>query len=143
LADDEEFRLQNDRLSEVDRLTLENQILQACVKRFAAMQSENPYVARMVKNCRESLRQFARRRRAFRPYSEIEQLSTRVVKQAERAGIQSPVVCLQRFSRVDWDAWVDEYEGLVGETNGNSPNDALAKLLEKTKAFAERRHDDG
>ncbi len=44
--------LSNEKLSDVDRFTLENDALRACVQQFARWRDENPSVMRAIEKCR-------------------------------------------------------------------------------------------
>lgn len=132
--------VENPRLSDVDRLTLEVEALRKCVQGFASLRGSDPRVIKLVETCRQTLSIVARRRKAVRHRDELEQACFFVIDHASRAKIENPSIILQRYSPNDWEAWIDEFddEAIIGVGEGASPILATRDLLVKVKNYERR-----
>jgi hypothetical protein len=141
-VDDLLLTLKNDKLSEIDRLTLENDALRACVQKMAGWRSTNPKVEASVLKCREVLKVASRRRKGPRQPSALEVSCGHVVTSAKTtAGIEEPILFIQRFGRHAWDAWIEDYDdepAHIGFGTGSHPEGAARDLLAKVKSYAAR-----
>lgn len=133
-------RLASPDLSEHDQLLLENEALRACVQQFAGMRSENPYVNRQIERCRAALRVIHKRRKALKTRDEVEEACFFVINAATEAKIRNPAVCIHRYGKNDWDAFIDEFEKpeFIGVGYGNNPLEAVRDLLALTKVYLAR-----
>jgi len=133
-------RLASPDLSEHDQLLLENEALRACVQKFAGMRSENTYISSQVERCRHALKLIAKRHKAVKPRSEIEEACFFVINAATEANIRNPSIEIHRYAKDDWDAFITGFEKpeFIGVGYGNTPIEAIRDLLARTKVFLAR-----
>lgn len=137
MDDDLGLSLKNEKLSEADRLTLENDALRACVQKLAGIASDNTRVMKSVEKCREVLSLAAKRRKAVKRRDEIEQACFYLINHATQAKIANPTVLITRYGKNDWEAYVEGFEDpeRIGVGEGTSPLEAIRDLLGRTRSY--------